>query len=119
MVMNLESIGTYVCRQVKSIGAKVTYAVLLLYYAYRKKDTPAWAKRIIVGSIAYFLSPIDGIPDLTPFIGFTDDWGVLAFGLVAIACYVDEEVREQARQKTKQWLGSYDEAGLDEVDDML
>jgi uncharacterized membrane protein YkvA (DUF1232 family) len=117
--MKLDSIGTYVCKQVKAVGAKITYMALLLYYAYRRKDTPSWAKRIIVGSIAYFLSPIDAIPDLTPFIGFTDDWSVLAFGLVAIACYIDDEVRQLARDKTRQWIGSSDESDFDEVDEML
>lgn len=117
--MKLDNIGTYVCKHVKAVGVKVTYVVLLLYYAYRKKDTPAWAKRIIIGSIAYFLSPIDAIPDLTPFVGFTDDWSVLAFGLVAIACYIDDDVRQQARDKTKLWIGTSDESDLDEVDEML
>ena len=117
--MELEAIGTYVCKHLRRVGAKVTYTSLLLFYAYRKKDTPAWAKRIIVGSIAYFLSPIDGIPDLTPFIGFTDDWSVLAFGLVAIACYIDDDVRQQARQKTIHWLGDSEASDLDEVDEML
>lgn len=117
--MDINSIDAYISRHLKSVGAKITYTVLLLFYAYKRPDTPSWARRIIIGSIAYFLSPIDGIPDLTPFIGFTDDWSVLAFGLVTIACYIDESVRDQARTKTTAWLGTTEDSDFDEVDDLL
>ena len=32
---------------------------------------------VILASIIYFIDPIDLIPDLMPFIGFTDDMGIL------------------------------------------
>lgn len=103
----------------RQAGIKVIYAVLLMYYAFRRKDTPRWAKSIIVGVLGYFLAPIDGIPDLTPILGYTDDLGVLLFGLVSVAAYINPEVREQAREKLKNWFGEYDAAPLLEVDKKL
>lgn len=100
-------------------GQQTVYTVLLLYYAYKRKDTPLWAKNIIIGTIGYFISPIDALPDLTPIIGYTDDIGVLSFGLVTIACYVNEEVRVKARGKLSKWFKSFDEADLKAVDDKL
>lgn len=91
----------------------------MLFYAYKRKDTPVWAKNIVLGVLGYFLSPIDWMPDLTPIIGFTDDIGVLSFGLVTIAAYVNEEVRKQAREKLKLWFGEYDPTPLTEVDQQL
>lgn len=103
----------------KQAGLKVVYSVLLLYYAYRRSDTPIWAKRIIIGVLGYFISPIDALPDLTPVLGYTDDLGVLSFGLVTIAAYVNEGVRTNARKKLQDWFGEFDAEALKEVDKQL
>ena len=103
----------------RQAGLKAIYSVLLLFYAYRRKETPAWAKNIIIGTLGYFLSPIDFIPDLSPIIGYTDDVGVLSFGLVTIAAYINKEVRSQAREKLGTWFGDYDDAELAAVDEKL
>lgn len=117
--MSFIDISSYIGRHLRTVGAKLVYVVLLLYYAYGRPDTPSWAKRIIIGAIAYFLSPLDAVPDLTPFIGFTDDLGVLSFGLVTIACYIDDHVRDQARTKVQDWMGDQDPRDYDEVDKLL
>lgn len=59
-------------------GRKVIDKVLRLYYALQDKDTPIWAKSIIVGALAYFISPLDAIPDITPVVGYVDDWGAIS-----------------------------------------
>ena len=100
----------------RQAGLKTVYSALLLFYAYRRSDTPLWAKNIVLGTLSYFLSPIDAVPDLTPVLGYTDDIGVLAFGLVTIAAYVDQEVRQRARGQLHRWFGDYDEEDLAEVD---
>ena len=104
---------------VKIAGTQVVYAVLLLFFAYQRSDTPSWAKRIILGSIAYLLAPIDLVPDLTPFLGFTDDFGILMFGLASIAGYVNSDVRQRARNQVVQLFGQIDLSDLSEVDKKL
>ena len=103
----------------KEAGLKTVYTALLLFYAYKRSDTPAWAKRVVVGVLGYFISPIDVLPDLTPLIGYTDDIGMLSFGLVTIACYVNDEVKTNAREKLTKWFGDYDEDELNDVDEQL
>ena len=103
----------------REAGIRVVYSALLLYYAFTRKETPLWARNIIFGVLGYFISPIDALPDLTPIIGYTDDLGVLSFGLVTIACYVNKEVKEKARGKLKDWFGEYSEKELEEVDRQL
>ncbi|MEZ4957710.1 MAG: YkvA family protein [Saprospiraceae bacterium] len=103
----------------RDAGIKVVYSALLLYYAFTRKETPLWAKNIIIGVLGYFISPIDALPDLTPIIGYTDDLGVLSFGLVTLACYINTEVRSKAKGKLKDWFGEYDEKELEEVDAQL
>lgn len=106
-------------RYARQIGIKAVYSALLLFYAYRRADTPKWAKNIILGVLGYLLSPIDAIPDLSPILGYTDDLGVLGFGLVTIAAYINQEVRDNARKKLHDWFGAYNESELKEVDDKL
>ncbi|MGK0365290.1 MAG: uncharacterized membrane protein YkvA (DUF1232 family) [Saprospiraceae bacterium] len=103
----------------RQAGLKTAYSGLLLYYAYRRHDTPSWAKKLILGVLGYFISPLDALPDLTPLIGYTDDLGVLTFGLVTIACYINDEVKGNARQQLNKWFGEYDEQELAEVDKQL
>ena len=115
----IDSLVRYLSARIKTVGVKITYSALLLYYAYQRKDTPTWAKNIIIGSLAYLLSPFDAVPDLTPFIGFTDDLGVLSFGLVTIACYIDVPVRENAKSRLHMFFKVVDEEDLLEVDARL
>ena len=103
----------------KRLGAKTVYSALLLFYAYRRKETPTWAKRIVIGTLGYLVAPIDAIPDLAPFIGFTDDVGVLSFGLVTIAAFINEEVRTKAKEHLTKWVGEYNEEDIAEIDAKL
>jgi uncharacterized membrane protein YkvA (DUF1232 family) len=104
---------------VKKLGTQTVYSILLLFYAYKKKDTPAWAKRVIIGILGYFIAPIDAIPDLSPFIGYTDDIGLIGYGLVMIAAYIDDPVRQDAKAKLMEWFSDIDDSSLDSVDKKL
>jgi len=117
---DFHKIKTYALKYLTELSAKGLYILLLLYFAYNAEDAPGWAKKIIIGSIAYFVSPIDSIPDLTPFLGLTDDIGVLTFGLVTIACYITTDVRSKAEHKLTQLLDrEIDSSIIQEVNSWL
>lgn len=103
----------------KQIGIKAVYSILLMYYAYKRKDTPGFAKRIILGTLGYFIALIDFIPDLTPFIGLTDDITILGIGLATVAAYINDEVRLKARTELKEWFSDIDEETIGEIDQKL
>ena len=103
----------------KRAGVKTVYPVLLLYYAFLRKETSAKAKGIIIGTLGYFIAPIDLIPDLNPIIGFNDDISLLTFAMVLVACYINDDVREKARTKIKEWFGEIDEDQIAEIDSKL
>lgn len=115
----LNELGPKLRKYFSMMGQKAVYSVLLLFYAFKRPDTPGWAKNIIIGAIGYFLSPIDTIPDLTPFLGLTDDFGVLSFGLVSIACYINDEVRLNAKKTLTTFFNEVDEQMISEVDQSL
>lgn len=103
----------------RQAGIKTVYTALLLFYAFKRKDTPKWAKNIIIGLLGYFLAPIDVVPDLSPFVGYTDDLSLLSVGLVTVAGYVNKEVKEKARERLKSWFGNYNPEELEEIDNRL
>lgn len=90
----------------KVAGKEVIEKALFLYYAAKQPNTPLWAKTTIYGALAYFISPIDMLPDLTPLLGYTDDLSILAAALVTVASYITDEVKQQARDKMQTWFGS-------------
>lgn len=117
--LNTRKLFNRIGRHFRLMGQQTVYAVLLMFYAYRKKETPAWAKRIIVGTLGYVLMPFDGVPDLSPLVGYTDDFGVLTFGLVTIASHINSEVRIEARKQMASIFGSVDINELKVVDQKL
>lgn len=106
-------------KKIRHVSASLLYVALLMYYAFMRPQTPAWAKRIVIGAFVYLFSPIDAIPDLTPIIGYTDDMGVMLYGLVLIAAYINEDVRNSAKKKLEAWVGQIDQEVLRQIDDQL
>ena len=88
------------------MGKEGLRSALILYYTLRRKDLPAKTRAIILGALGYLILPADVIPDLVPMLGFTDDIGILAAALAAVAMYVDDEARAQADAALERWLGT-------------
>ena len=86
-------------------GKEVIEKALWLYYAARRPETPKWAKTAIYGALAYFILPLDTIPDITPVLGFTDDLGVLGAAIAMTSMYINQDVKQQASQKLLDWFG--------------
>ncbi|MBC3936784.1 YkvA family protein [Undibacterium rugosum] len=89
-------------------GREVVEKALCLYYAAQRPDTPLWAKTAIFGALAYFISPLDAIPDVLPGVGYTDDLGVLAAALVTVGHYIDNDVKQRAGEQLRKWFGGPD-----------
>ena len=62
-------------------------------------------KSIILGALGYFIFPIDAIPDVLVPLGYTDDLGVLAAAVTAVAMHITPEVKQQATDKLAAWFG--------------
>jgi uncharacterized membrane protein YkvA (DUF1232 family) len=89
----------------KKAGSEVVEKALWLYYAAQDPATPGWAKTVIYGALAYFIMPLDAIPDITPVAGFTDDLGALAAAVATVAAYITEDVKAKAEKKIRDWFG--------------
>lgn len=87
-------------------GKEVIEKALWLYYAAQQPNTPVWAKTVIYGALAYFVLPVDAVPDAIPVAGFTDDLGALAAALGTVSMYVTDQVKAMAAEKMKDWFGA-------------
>lgn len=103
----------------REMGVRAVYSTLLLYYTYQQKETPGWARKIVLGAIAYLINPFDAIPDLTPLVGYSDDLGILGFALVTISGYINMEVKINARKKAKEWFKEIDLNLLKKIEDRM
>ena len=82
----------------QAAGTKVIDLAFQLYYAAHGPDTPIWAKTRIYGALAYFISPIDAIPDIIPVVGYSDDLAVLSLAVATVTAYITPEVKKRAKQ---------------------
>ncbi len=66
------------------------------YYCAIDKDTPLHVRSMLLGALAYFILPIDMVPDFIAGLGFTDDAAVLAMVLKQVAQHIKPKHREAA-----------------------
>lgn len=90
----------------KRAGVEVVRKALQLFFVLRRPETPAWAKRTVIGALAYLVLPLDALPDLLPLVGFTDDLVVITAALSTVAFYVNDDVRASANAKVESWFGT-------------
>ena len=91
-------------------GRKTLITALTLFYCLQDKDTPTWAKGVIVGALGYLVLPADMIPDILPGIGYGDDWGALVAALGTVAAYIKDEHKSKALAQVARLFGSSDPA---------
>jgi uncharacterized membrane protein YkvA (DUF1232 family) len=80
--------------------AQVPFAedLVAAYYCAFDRDTPVKAKGILLGALAYFILPIDLVPDIALGLGFTDDLAVLLTAFNVVRSHMTEAHRLQARE---------------------
>ena len=98
---------------IKSAGLKLIYEALLLYYVTENPNCPMKIKAAIFAALGYFITPIDIVPDFTPFVGYSDDAGAIALALTLAHFYIDDEVKRKARNKIANIFGEKVAADLD------
>ena len=96
-------------------GAKVVYAVLLLYYVLRNPNVSTADKSKIYGALGYFILPTDLILDIVPLVGYTDDMAAIMWAIHTVAKNITPEIKEQAKAKLGEWFDNYNEEKIDEV----
>ena len=70
---------------------------IALYFAFRDKRTPWYAKILAALVLAYAFSPIDLIPDFIPALGYLDDLIIVPAGIALTLKLIPPNVMDEAR----------------------
>ncbi len=80
--------------------------LLAAYYCAIDPKTPLQARAILYGALAYFILPIDIIPDFIAGLGYTDDAAVLAAASRSILPHIKDDHRNRAKTAIEKLAGS-------------
>jgi len=67
------------------------------YFAAFDTATPLKVRAALVGVLAYFIMPVDAVPDVVPVLGFTDDTAMLMGAVKLLTDHIRPEHRASAR----------------------
>ena len=96
-------------------GAKVVYAVLLLYYVLRNPNVSMADKSKTYGALGYFILPTDLILDFIPLAGYSDDMAAIMWAIHTVRRNITPEIKSQAKEKLGEWFDSYNEKKIDKI----
>ncbi len=84
--------------KIRRTASRIPFAgqALSVWFAARDPETPAAAKGLMLGALAYFVLPVDAIPDIFAGIGFTDDAVVITALIATLGTHIKRRHRDQA-----------------------
>lgn len=87
--------------RLKAIGRAIPFSedVLAAFYCVRDPQTATRVRLVLLGALAYFVMPVDMMPDFLPILGFTDDAAVLAAAIASVRGAITDAHRDQARAR--------------------
>ena len=96
--------------KIRRTAARIPFArqIVSVWYAARDPETPTAAKGVMLGALAYFVLPVDAIPDIFAGIGFTDDAAVITALIATLGAHIKRRHKDQAEAALKRAL---DDAG--------
>lgn len=94
-----ERFGAEFMSLLRRVARRVPFAedILAAWLCARDPATPRRVRLTLLGALGYFVLPLDALPDIMPFLGFTDDAAVIAAAIAAVAGSITPEHRARAR----------------------
>ena len=87
-------------KKLRKVAGRIPFAedAAAAYFCAGDPRTPSKVKALLLAALAYFVVPVDIIPDFVAGLGFTDDAAVLAFAISLVAGNITDGHRQRARQ---------------------
>ncbi|WP_374367822.1 YkvA family protein [Dongia sp.] len=84
--------------KIRRLAAKVPFLndLVAAYYCALDPKSPFQVRAVLMGALAYFVLPVDIIPDFIALFGFADDATVLYGAVKTVAKHITPEHREKA-----------------------
>lgn len=78
MKLNEQRVNAGFWPKIRRVAAQVPFAkeALSVWYCAKDDETPIAAKGMMLAALAYFVLPVDAIPDVIVGLGYTDDAAV-------------------------------------------
>jgi len=85
--------------KMRKVASKIPFAsdALSVWYCARDPTTPTTAKGLMLAGLAYFVMPVDAIPDVLAVVGFTDDAAVFAALMAVVGRHLKPRHKADAR----------------------
>jgi len=86
--------------KLRRLAAQLPFAedLLTAYYCAFDRDTPTHVRAALLGALAYFIAPIDMVPDVLPLVGLGDDAAVVAAAIKLVWTNIKPAHRDAARE---------------------
>jgi len=86
--------------KIRRVAARIPFAkeALSVWYCAKDDETPIAAKGLMFAALAYFVLPIDAIPDFIAGLGYTDDAAVFTALMAVIGRNLKPKHKEAARR---------------------
>lgn len=87
-------------KKLKRVLTRIPFAedLVAAYYCAADPETPGYVRAVLLGAVAYFILPIDMVPDILAGLGFTDDASVLAAAIASVGRHLQPRHRVLARK---------------------
>ena len=97
---NAEVVDAGFWQKVRHLAGRLPFADTLVaaWFCTRDPATPPRVRAMLLGALAYFVTPIDMIPDFLLHLGFTDDAAVLTAVIGMVGAHIKPQHRAEARK---------------------
>ena len=99
MQANEELVTTRFWRKIRKVAGQIPFMedAIAAYYCAVDGKTPTRVRGVLLAALAYFILPVDMIPDFIAGLGFTDDATVLATAIGIVSGHIKREHKNKAR----------------------
>ncbi|MEO1748348.1 MAG: YkvA family protein [Pseudomonadota bacterium] len=89
----------------KRVASSLPFAsdILSAYYCAMDPETPTRVRGVLFAALAYFILPLDTLPDFIVGFGFTDDIAVLTAAFAAVHGSITKAHRAAAKNTLDEW----------------
>jgi uncharacterized membrane protein YkvA (DUF1232 family) len=89
-------------KELKKKAKEIKKNIIVLNIAFKKKETPWYAKVMAGITIGYALSPIDLVPDFIPVLGYLDDIVILPLLILLTIKLIPYSIIEAAKLEAEE-----------------
>lgn len=93
--------------KIRRVAAKIPFAkqALSVWYCAKDDDTPLAAKGMMFAALAYFVLPVDAVPDFIAGLGYTDDAAVFTALMAVIGKNLKQRHKAAAQRDIEKLRG--------------